>query len=400
MTKAARFDLPLAARSAWVTLAARSGGMLKGDRLDRYAPLAPVVLASLGDAPRSESELERWSKACVVSRALMLLDHRDMMRGGRCHEVRNGDAVRRASARGGVLVGSLHLGAYFYVISEVADLGGPVRAFSTASMAALWGPGGDALAARRNVDLALIDPEQPSGILRALRDLKRGASIVAYLDGQFGADGIASREHGADVPFLSRHVRTRFGPAFLSHRAQVPIVLAAVTREGLSRRVIEFSDPIPPPRDVTVEALAAHMAALFAWFEPHVRRHPDQWSSWFSLPLMWPEMGRAPTATRTEFERERERIAGVIAARDRRAVLTADAHRVGAFEVDGEWMILDGGQRRVLKASRRSCRVLEAALRGTRIVDLPRRLGLDVATVGLEVTRLTLAGLARVDVRR
>ena len=65
--------------------------------------------------------------------------------------------------------------------------------------------------------------------------------------------------------------------------------------------------------------------------------------------------------------------------------------------MNGERLLIDGPGRRVLAASALSCSVLDAAQRGTRLRDLPRRLAQPADVLAVEVARLTLSGMARIE---
>lgn len=386
----------LPVRAAWAALATRWRLRFDPSRYGPLPELAPTSLAvSFGDRP--SRELQALARRCLTSFDLMNLDHADLLTGAPPPRVVNDRGLRELRAAGkGVLVSSMHFGPYHYVVSAVASRGFAVRAFMTGLFERRDGQAWERAGRRRGWTIEPLGAEKTRSVVHAIRRMQQGDAVVLYMDGQGGVRGARSGLHTATFEFLKIPLRMRIGPAHLARRAGVPVVLAAAWRDRLGRRSVEFSDPLPPPAGDDAETLADATRLYYAWFEERVRRRPDLWSGYLWSGLVWAETGSAPTATVADFERAQAHARELL-ARDHGARLRADPARAGYLELQGEWLIVEGPARRILQASPLACAVLRAALRGERVARLPRATGAAPEAVAVELARLTLAGLARIE---
>ena len=364
------------------------------------AAMVPLTLSSaLGDR-MSSAEILRMAERCVISNALILMDHRDLERGARAHEVRNTEPLLDLKRRGiGVVVCSIHLGPHFFVALELSALGLDQVAFAADGVIDRLGQPWQRAFASLTGRFESVPARGAQSLLHALRALRRGWSTVIVMDGQTGVGGPAGgRHHSVEVEILSLRVRLRTGGVYLAQRARVPLVLAAARRGKNGRREIEYSDPFPPPEGDGHEGRAERLEEMVKWFEPRIRRDPDQWSAWFFPLITWSRSGGAPTATRADLDRTRSRIEALLEnGRAGAAVLRADPARVASLQLSGERVIIHGPSRRILEASPFTSGLLDAALKGVPVSKLPSLYPVGRSALADEVARMVLADLATIE---
>lgn len=372
----------------------RSGSSVLGAE----AALLPVML-SYSFPNASSARLRRLGHATLASIEIGRQDHAALGRGGRTHAIRHTAPLRALRReRTGAVVCALHQGPFFYVANALTELGVDLGVFASDDMreknAGVW----ERIAARNGVALDLLQADRPRSVFEALRLLERGRFVVVYMDGQLGAGGMEKGDHHrASVRFLGHEMGMRTGPAWLAARARVPIVVAAAWRTAWGRRIVEFSDPFPPPDDTSHEARERRTRELYAWLEPHVARRPQQWAGTINPFMHWSQSGEAPTATQDDLARELLRVRALLADGRGRARLVADDARVGSLDATQFAILLHGPTRRVLQAPMLSRELLRAAFRRVRFADLPRRFPADVGALPEAIARLTLAGLATIE---
>jgi hypothetical protein len=315
------------------------------------------------------------------------------------HDLVNTGPLLEAYRRGkGVVVCSMHLGPYYYVALELGGLG-----LTTTTVAA------DGIRDEKTVGWGRAIAKMPGPIetlpargaptlIRMLRALQRGNAVAVYMDGQTGVGGpAAGQHHSVVIPMLGMDMRLRVGPAYLAQKAQAPVVLAVAHRTPVGRRVIEFSESFDPPPGDEHEARAELMRRMAPWFEERIRRYPEQWGGWFAPVLTWAETGTAPAVSRDSFDREFAHVRALLADSKSRARLTADRARVAIFQHVGEQVIVEATAKRILATTPLGCGVLRAAFRGERLSRLRQLFPNDAEDLGLEITRLVLAGLAQIE---
>src|SRR5262249_18517557 len=115
--------------------------------------------------------------------------------------------------------------------------------------------------------LELMPLHGSRSLLRALRALREGAVVVIFVDGGAGVRGPPARAGSQiEVTFCRMPVRMRTGAAYLAQRAQAPLLLAAAHRDGWGRRVIEYSDLVPPPARDDPEGAENLLRSVLPWF--------------------------------------------------------------------------------------------------------------------------------------
>ena len=189
-------------------------------------------------------------------------------------------AASRASASGGVLVVSAHLGNWELGCAKLAALGIPISVVHHGSR----GPRPSALdqalhelRGRAGGETGGVPVEQiPMGRagLSGVRALRAGRRLLVLLDQNAG------REEGVFVDFFGRPACTRSGLIALAALRGVPVVPAFIRREpGGHRHCLE----IQPALDLEAaaasdaEALRRSVQRVTQAIEEAVRREPGQW---------------------------------------------------------------------------------------------------------------------------
>ncbi len=293
--------------------------------------------------------------------------------------------------RGGILC-TIRMGAWLSVPMAGGQLG--IGGVILADEGAIESLGGfiRKKAASLGVDLDLLSAQDPRSMVRALRTLKEGRFVFLLLDSNSGLRRMAGRKKNAAVfPFLSMPVQMRVGAAYLAAKAGVSIHPALHRRGRFGWRGVQFLRPIPPPETPSEEGLAAKTHEVYAVFERWVRRHPEQWEGWLYPFLYWAD-AEPPKVTREEWEAEAARLQADL-RRGGRLRCRTDPIRVASIDMAGEAVLLDGGGRRMLRATKASLAILEAAKGGIRLGELVARLEIPAADACRELARLTLTGL-------
>jgi lauroyl/myristoyl acyltransferase len=371
-------------------------------RLDatvRRYPLLPVSLATVFGPIRTPAQIRAMSGRCLFEIRMNRAANRDLAFGARCREVRNAQAVLGLRRRGdGAVVCGFHLGPFHYATTELAHLDDGVHVFAADHLAkgeaAFW----MRTARVHGIDVEILSNARIRSMIRAVRALKAGRRVVIYADApsRLGPT-LQKQDHTVDVEFLGLPFRMRMGPAFLSQRAEVPMIFAATYRDGLFRKVVEFSDPLAPPARRSLEAVAGRIREMYAWFEERVRRHPEQWDGWLHHLAYWSETGKVDPVSQDRWDEESRRIRGLLETDGRRVRLKAEKTHVAWVEGDRSRLIFHGPRRLLLKGTAASCDLLDAAYDATPLALLPGRVALDPDTLCREVARLVLAGLAEID---
>jgi len=378
-----------------------------------WTRLATRVLLAFGRGPQRElahllpvfvsASFPSWSPARLRTHArrhlemLALSEHdqRALVRGAMAEDVRHVRPIRALlRERRGAVVCGMHVGPYMFVPDPLMRLGARVLAYAAQNQQRAWSATWTESAARRGWSFEVLSPASTRDAVRAVRAVRDGAMLYLLMDGQAA---LSRDQHRADFRFLGSELYLRTGPALLARHAGAPTVLAASWYQGAARRVVEFSDPLPPLEDPSEAALVARTAEMYAWFETRVERVPEQWDGWVWPMMHWRATGGSPTATPAEIGAARTAVQAALAGRSGATRLVADPTRVNMMELNGEHLIVHGPERRVLVGDPLATAALRAAFRRTRVRDLPARTGAPPAALEGVLARLVLAGLATLE---
>ncbi len=133
--------------------------------------------------------------------------------------------------------------------------------------------------------LKLINAESPGSGIQMLKDLKKGRSLLIYLDGNTGA-GEQTETNGNHciINFLNQQLYVRKGAAYLAHAVSVPIVPVVCYRKSLEQIRLRFFEPIYPAAEMDRTAFADQtMQRLYDLAAPVITAYPEQWEAWLYL---------------------------------------------------------------------------------------------------------------------
>jgi lauroyl/myristoyl acyltransferase len=386
-------------RHAWAVLRSRFHALL-----DERSPLSLIRIAGLtlsscyGESV-SSGRLRQLARECFEAAALREFDHVEMALGRGAHDQRNVGALNSLKERGeGAVVASIHLGPNHYVGLALLEMGFDVALLADDHVAGRIGHQWQAIAARTRGRLEIIPAFSSHGLLRAVRAVRRGAVALVYIDGGAGARGnAAAGTRQVHFRFREMPVRVHAGAAHLAQRCGVTTVLGAAWRDRAGRRFVEFSDAIAPPARDEVGGAERMLREMVPWFLDRIERQPEQWGGWLLPALAWTETGAAPKVTRELLESTTRRVQNLLDGRGGAARLAADDVRVAPLQHDDSHLIVDGGRRLVLESTPLGLKLLREAQRGSRLATLARKFPAQRAGVEREVTRMVLAGLARIE---
>lgn len=351
---------------------------MKTDALDL---LVVSLAATLGDG-RDAGALRALARQCGRAQAQAARTHQALAHAHPPVLRRGPGWAWLGQGSGPAVACTLRMGAYMLGLLELG------RAGRDAELLA----GGDFIRRQQEVlqrcvaamgrRLRILDASAPLALRRAGAALREGCMVAALADSNLGLRGHGASSNTVTVDFLGARVPVRAGTAWLAQQAGAPLLPVATYREDRDW-VAEYAEPVFLDR--RPEARAAAMQALYAQFERWIRAHPEQWQGW-TLPLLYWPPPAAPRVARAELEQACRRCAQVLAAPGALR-LRADPVRAAAFELEGEWLALDGRGRRLLRISAGAAELLEAARRNRPLRALAR------PPQAAELARLQLAGL-------
>ncbi len=89
------------------------------------------------------------------------------------------------------------------------------------------------------------------------------------------------KRRGVEVPFFERPFKCAKGTSVLHMRTQAPILTSFYYLEK-GRLCIEFEEvTFPAFEEIDEKSMAKISAETMQWYEPHVRKHPEQWFGLF-----------------------------------------------------------------------------------------------------------------------
>lgn len=133
--------------------------------------------------------------------------------------------------------------------------------------------------------LELIDAEQSSAGLQMLRALKKGRSLVLYMDGNSGAGTTTTYNvNNCVVDFLAQQLYVRKGIAYLAHAAGIPIVPVMCYRKRIEEIRLRFFSMMLPDATISRDLYAASATQeLYHKFGKLIKEMPEQWEGWLTI---------------------------------------------------------------------------------------------------------------------
>jgi len=178
--------------------------------------------------------------------------------------------------------------------------------------------------------MATIDAQNSNILLYAARALKRGTSIIIYIDGNAGVGASSDNERMAPVSFFGRDIMARTGIGYLSHLANVPIVPMLCTRSADSGLKMTLHQPIRPGSTARDAYAKAATVALYALLEREIAARPGMWEGWLFIEK---SLKRAPEAP--------PQLTGLPAALAPHMMLKADLERFALLQYASQAVLLD-----------------------------------------------------------
>lgn len=129
-------------------------------------------------------------------------------------------------------------------------------------------------------DFQIINANSNSGLIKMIRALKQGKSLVIYIDGNSGVEGFNNNsEKTVVVNFLNKEIYSRTGVAFLSNHLNIPIVPVISSRSSNYEEIrIKFYDEIKPTTN-NEESIRKTTQKIWDIFSKEVSKDPTQWAS-------------------------------------------------------------------------------------------------------------------------
>lgn len=174
-----------------------------------------------------------------------------------------------------------HVGSYRHFFHVLARAGIDCMLFMAGKTMELQGE--SILRAANNAwpgKLDMINAEASSSLLSGARALKRGKSVVIYIDGNAGVGANWQSDKLRPVPFFGKTLLARTGIAYLSHLSGVPIVPVTCRRGEPASLTLTLHPALAPDGTARDAYVRETTAALYAVLEREIAATPGQWEGW------------------------------------------------------------------------------------------------------------------------
>jgi lauroyl/myristoyl acyltransferase len=138
---------------------------------------------------------------------------------------------------------------------------------------------------KSNDGFKVIDAEASNCGLQMLRELKKGRSLLLYIDGNTGAGANTTiNDNACAVDFLNQQLYARKGIAYLAHMAKVPLLTVASYRKNIETICLKFFAIIEPDERQGSEEFAVEATQLiYKKLAAIVEQYPEQWEGWLYI---------------------------------------------------------------------------------------------------------------------
>lgn len=131
----------------------------------------------------------------------------------------------------------------------------------------------------------IIDAEDKASVIRMIRFVKQGYSLLLYMDGNSGIGGMSRSDDKLIIAkFFNTVIHVRKGIAYMSHLLKLPIVPILSNYDERGKIHYQILDKIEPAdiadRD---EFVAVTTQKLWSLFEDHLSHHWFQWEGWLYI---------------------------------------------------------------------------------------------------------------------
>lgn len=134
-------------------------------------------------------------------------------------------------------------------------------------------------------DLVLYPADKPDLTVQIMGKMRKGYSVLAYVDGNAGANGYYNRDNSQKIPFFGQEIFVRTGLATLSFYLKAPMIpMLSFYDENLKPRW-NIYDPIFPAKGEgdPEEYIKNSTRYLYAILEKALERYYVQWEGWLFL---------------------------------------------------------------------------------------------------------------------
>lgn len=277
----------LAERKRIVSGTSLSTALGQDDTLNRTFNFVSANLLNFLPSIPADTHENLFSKM-RMHQQLSLLDYRYSCSAG---QVRTEGAYASAMAllkSRPCIICTFHMGSNRVLNHLLAGAGIPYTVVAANHIARGEGEAFQQMYAReynREQPFTVIEAQQPNAGLQMLRELKKGKSLLIYIDGNTGSgDDTIHNENRTRIDFLNGHIYARSGVAYLSHLANVPVIPVISYRTSLNCIRLRMEQAIYP--DVTVnrkQYAAAATRQIYNAFAPLLQQYPEQWECWMYL---------------------------------------------------------------------------------------------------------------------
>lgn len=139
-----------------------------------------------------------------------------------------------------------------------------------------------------NFDFQIINAENRNSILQIRDYIKRGYSLVFYIDGNSGVP-LRDNKNLEEVVFLDSIILARKGIAYISSRFELPIIPVVAPREDWGKIKLIFKAPILQVDQDSTSYIKQTTQKLFLILEHYIKRSPSQWEGWLYLEKFLPQ---------------------------------------------------------------------------------------------------------------
>jgi lauroyl/myristoyl acyltransferase len=128
-------------------------------------------------------------------------------------------------------------------------------------------------------DFRIHNAENPDVLLKVLRELKEGRSLLVFVDGNTGSGN--STEKLDAISFLGQDIQVRKGVGYISHLSNVPILPVISYRKANLQNVLEAKDIIYPDKTLSRDHYSQHVnQRLYDLLAQYLVKYPEQWEGW------------------------------------------------------------------------------------------------------------------------
>ncbi len=130
-----------------------------------------------------------------------------------------------------------------------------------------------------NSDMRIHNAESPDVLLKVLRELKEGRSLLVYVDGNTGSGNGAEKLDA--ISFLGQDIQVRKGVGYMSYLSGVPILPVVSYRKPNFRNVLDVKEAIYPNKNLTRDAYSQQVnQQLYDTLAQYLTKYPSQWEGW------------------------------------------------------------------------------------------------------------------------